>query len=174
MIELNKQIGKVDSGLLASYILYKIGPISHLKLHKLLYYVQAFHLAYFDDVIIDDEFEAWVHGPVIRNLFYTLRDIEARLYDLVDYNGKVGDPTPEGQLQDKIIPDQIELIDDILDEYGKLSSLQLETLTHSELPWQSARVGLDISESCSKIISRDLMRDFYNKQIYGEEKTQTQ
>ena len=61
-IEEIKRPEKIDSVILAEYILFKCGKMSHLKLQKLLYYVQAFHLAYFDSPLVDDEFEAWLHG----------------------------------------------------------------------------------------------------------------
>lgn len=40
-------------------------PISNLKLQKLLYYMQGFHLAYFDTPLFDDDIEAWMYGPVV-------------------------------------------------------------------------------------------------------------
>ncbi len=51
----------VESELLAQYVAFKLGKCSHLKLQKLLYYIQGFHLARFDNPIIDEDFEAWVH-----------------------------------------------------------------------------------------------------------------
>jgi uncharacterized phage-associated protein len=59
-----KNLGKVNAQILADYILQKYGSMSHLKLQKLLYYCESYHLAYFDDILIPEEFEAWVHGPV--------------------------------------------------------------------------------------------------------------
>ncbi|SDF54480.1 alcohol dehydrogenase (NADP+)/uncharacterized zinc-type alcohol dehydrogenase-like protein [Dyadobacter soli] len=38
-------LGKVDSALLSEYVLQNFGDMSHLKLQKLLYYTQAYHLA---------------------------------------------------------------------------------------------------------------------------------
>lgn len=43
---------KIDSIDLANYILYKYGSMSHLKLQKLLFYCDAYHLAYFDEELI--------------------------------------------------------------------------------------------------------------------------
>ena len=44
-------------------------PITHLKLQKVIYYAQAWYLALNDEDLVDDEFEAWVHGPVVRVLY---------------------------------------------------------------------------------------------------------
>ena len=40
-----------------------------LKLHKLLYYVQAWSLAYGNGRVFEEDFQAWVHGPVSRQIF---------------------------------------------------------------------------------------------------------
>lgn len=43
-----KNMGTIDSIILSDYILKHYGPMSHLKLQKLLFYCDAYHLAYFD------------------------------------------------------------------------------------------------------------------------------
>lgn len=53
----------------AEYILSKCGPMPTMKLHKLLYYCQAWCLVTQDRPLFDDDFEAWPNGPVIPELF---------------------------------------------------------------------------------------------------------
>ncbi len=43
--------------------------ISNLKLQKLVYYAQAWYLAIHDQPLFNEEFEAWIHGPVIPVLY---------------------------------------------------------------------------------------------------------
>lgn len=44
--------------------------ISNLKLQKLLYYIQAWHLVFFEKhPLFNDEPEAWVNGPVYREVY---------------------------------------------------------------------------------------------------------
>ena len=43
--------------------------ITNLKLQKLVYYAQAWYLAFLDKPLFDEDFEAWVHGPVNRDLY---------------------------------------------------------------------------------------------------------
>lgn len=43
--------------------------ISNLKLQKLVYYAQAWHLAIHGTPLFEEDFEAWVHGPVIPSLY---------------------------------------------------------------------------------------------------------
>lgn len=43
--------------------------ISNLKLQKLVYYAQAWHLAIYATPLFEEDFEAWVHSPVIPALY---------------------------------------------------------------------------------------------------------
>ncbi len=47
--------------------------VTHLKVQKLAYYAQAWYLAIKDRRLFDNDFEAWVHGPVARELFDRLQ-----------------------------------------------------------------------------------------------------
>ena len=53
----------------AEYILELHGPMATMKLHKLLYYCQAYCLVTQDRPMFDLDFQAWVNGPVIPELF---------------------------------------------------------------------------------------------------------
>ena len=39
--------------------------LTNLKLQKLMYYSQAWHLALRDIPLFNEDFQAWVHGPVL-------------------------------------------------------------------------------------------------------------
>ena len=69
-MEVINEYKTIDAIVLSNYILKHYGPMSHLKLQKLLYYCDAYSLAYFDNPLIEDDFEAWVHGPVCRRLIH--------------------------------------------------------------------------------------------------------
>ena len=58
---------------------------------------------------------------------------------------------------------KIAMIDAVFNKYGKLSSLQLELLTHSEFPWIEAREGLSPIETGNRKINEETMRNFYGK-----------
>jgi uncharacterized phage-associated protein len=166
MIEPKKTISAMDSFLLAEYIAFKGGPMSHLKLQKLLYYVQAYHLAYFDAPIIDDDFEAWVHGPVSRKIYDILKD-KSVLHTEISYIQTKGEETPDKRIS-FLTSEQIELIDDIISDYGALTGLQLENISHSELPWIEARRGTAPADRCDNIISKEAMTSYYKNVIHGE------
>ncbi|HRP36920.1 MAG TPA: DUF4065 domain-containing protein, partial [Candidatus Dojkabacteria bacterium] len=43
--------------------------ITNLKLQKLVYYADAWYLANYGDSLIQEDFQAWVHGPAIPALY---------------------------------------------------------------------------------------------------------
>lgn len=140
---------------IAQYILgyfqQKGEPISNLKLQKLLYYSQAWHLALYDGLpLFEEEVEAWVHGPVVPCVF--------RRYKAYRWSW----------IQEQIAPFWLEPkvvahVNEVLDAYGNLSAWDLERMTHNELPWKEARGNLPPDESSNVIISRQSMQKFYSQ-----------
>ena len=53
----------------AEYILSCGGEMSTEKLHALLYFSQAWHLAAFGVPLFDDPIEAWAEGPIVPALY---------------------------------------------------------------------------------------------------------
>jgi uncharacterized phage-associated protein len=54
----------------AEYILEKVGETTAMKLQKLVYYSQAWHLAWTEQPLFKDKIEAWCNGPVISMFEY--------------------------------------------------------------------------------------------------------
>jgi uncharacterized phage-associated protein len=59
----------------ANYFLSKADPeagdvISNLKLQKLLYYAQGFHLAIYGERLFIEQIKAWKHGPVVPDIYH--------------------------------------------------------------------------------------------------------
>ncbi len=165
-METAKPLGKIDSTILCEYILQRGGRMSHLKLQKLLYYTEALHLAYFETSLIDDEFQAWLHGPVSRKIYNEIKDLSI-LHGEITYSPGEG-PKPDEILNESLIQDQFDLINDVLNNYSTLSAGQLEDLTHREQPWIEARMGYGAGDRCEVIISKETMKSFYKDQVYGE------
>lgn len=133
----------------ASYILGKLGSMTTMKLHKLLYYTQAWSLVWDETYLFNEQIEAWANGPVIREMFNYHRGN----YSIETVN--LGNP-------DLLTDKQKETVDSVLEHYGDKSSQWLIELTHLENPWKEARRGLSISERGNKIISQALMSDYYS------------
>jgi uncharacterized phage-associated protein len=107
--------------------------ISHMKLQKLVYYCQGFHLALYDSPFFPEQIEAWTHGPVCPRLYHVL---------------KVYGSSPIAAIID---PDKINLSDReknlvamVYDSYGQYSALRLREMTHKEGPWNKTWEGSTI------------------------------
>lgn len=142
--------------------------ITNKKLQKLLYYVKAWGLVYFADGIIDDDFEAWVHGPVCPSVYFKYKDFKFhRINESMSEDDAIVivDNFRKEQLQNGLCPDKLDLIDAVFDKYGQMTSLQLELLSHQEEPWLEARKGLGPTETGHSVINPETMRRFYGKTV---------
>lgn len=107
----------------ASEIRARQSGVGVQKLHKLLYYCQAHHVATFGKPLFSDSLMAWEHGPVVGQLWFA----EDRGLAPTSPNPDLG--TDEGALN---------TIGFVLARYGRLSGAQLERLSHTESPWLDA------------------------------------
>lgn len=156
----------INVEILADYILASYGPMSHLKLQKLLYYCEAYHLAYFDRSLINEEFEAWLHGPVIRKIFDNLKD-KSLLYSDLEWYADSENYNPTQYIQNSLNTDQQDLLHEVLNELKHWNGFELESATHNEAPWLEARVGVPIGERSNNIISKETMRTYYKQELNG-------
>ncbi len=157
----SKNLVKIDSTVLSDYILLNYGAMSHLKLQKLLFYCDAYHLAYFDEELVTDKFQAWVHGPVSKKVFDSFKDKSILYADL----SFVGDKENILQLFSKLTSGQQELINDVLSVLSQWTSMQLETSTHKEAPWIEARNGVGIGDRCCNEISKATTKSYYKSEL---------
>lgn len=133
----------------AAYILNKTGPLSTMKLQKLIYYCQAWSLVWDEKPLFKEQIEAWANGPVVRELFAYHRGMFQISSVLI------GNP-------DLLNDCQKETIDAVLDYYGDKPSQWLIDLTHMEEPWKKRRKGLPISVRGSRIIPLDDIAEYYS------------
>lgn len=144
----------------SDYIVVKLRDggvfVNVLKLHKLMFYVQAWHLAFGRGQFFPGRFQAWVHGPVSRDLYDRYKDTKT-MYSSVDFADIRQDFNPNGDLSDY---DRAH-IDSILEVYADLTGDQLEEMTHREDPWIEARAGVPASSRSENLISETTMAKFY-------------
>jgi uncharacterized phage-associated protein len=134
----------------ASYILHKQGSISTWKLQKLVYYSQAWNLAWNEgEPLFDAQIQAWPNGPVVPALYRLHR----KKYSVSRW--------PEGSGA-RLTKAEKETIDSVLAGYGQLSGRQLVMLTHNEAPWKNAREGLDPTEPSTRKIKTEDMQSYYS------------
>ena len=120
-----------------------------MKLQKLCYYAQGYTLAE-GDALFSDNFEAWQHGPVISTLYQKYKHFQWH---------------PINDEIRKQAYDKYDFIKDIVSAYGRFDGAALSTMTHRESPWISARKGLDESEGCTVVISKESLRIFFKEKL---------
>jgi len=103
---------------------------THMKLQKLLYYMQGYHVAALGQPLFPEAIEAWEHGPVIREVWYEFKQYGADDIPLSVVGGL--------QLTGSAISTdyQLTLLNRFYDTYGWHSAAQLRDRTHNELPWR--------------------------------------
>lgn len=134
----------------AEYILQRVGPMSAMKLQKLLYYCQAWHLVWKEKELFAEDFEAWANGPVLRSLYDKHRGVYR-----IESGFFKGDPK-------KLSDDERVVIDEVLNFYGDKDPQWLSDLTHAESPWKDARGDLGDGERSGKPISKAAMLEYYS------------
>lgn len=125
--------------------------ISNLKLQKLLYYAQAWHLALYGPVLFQDSIEAWVHGPVVRDVF--------RNYKEYGWH-----PISERVQADGLDEFSFHL-KEVIRRYGKFDAVTLERMTHQETPWREARGTLAPDEPSNRVITTESMKNYYRARL---------
>lgn len=137
----------------AAYVLSRGARSAH-DLQKLVYFAQAWSLAWDGHGLFEDRIEAWPRGPVAPRLFREHR--QQFMVTQVD-----GDPTALSN-QEKAN------IDAVLDFYGALGPVVLVEMTHQDQPWLEARGDLPDEAPSQRPITRQAMRRFYSaQQIMG-------
>ena len=130
-----------------SYLLQKKSEITKLSLQKLLYYVQSMSSVFLFEPIFLYQSEAWVYGPVYRDIY--------NLYN--------EDPKFLKQYSDdtQLTTEQKELIDIVVECFGCYDGEILIEFTHRESPWLEARGNLSpIEHSNEKISIESIVKYF--------------
>ena len=148
--------------IITHYVNQKGEDVSHKKLQKLVYYVEAWHLVHLNSSIVDEDFEAWIHGPVVPELYRELKDFGFNNIDVINDEFDTIDEELKAIIKRNGITDeQMELIHSVLDKYANLSAFELEILSHNEKPWLDAREGLSPNNPSKNRIDKDSMKSFY-------------
>ncbi|MFH1030225.1 MAG: type II toxin-antitoxin system antitoxin SocA domain-containing protein [bacterium] len=134
-------------------------PITNLKLQKLTYYAQAWFLANKHKPLFEEDFEAWVHGPVQPDLYQKYKErgstpIITNL-ELKEVAGRFDEKT-------------FGFLNEVAEVYMPYGAFQLELMTHKEKPWIDARGNFEPDEKCNKIISKSSIENFYAEKIQNK------
>lgn len=124
---------------------YDITPeyITHLKLQKLLYYVQAYALLFFNRKAFAEKIMAWNYGPVVEEIYQEYKENHANEIILKDNN--IGD----------ISQGMRKIIEQVIITYGGIEATKLIDFTHEEEPWEKTTINSEIKT--------DLIKEYFYK-----------
>jgi uncharacterized phage-associated protein len=169
-----------DAKAIANYFLdladARAEPLSPLKIQKLVYFANGWHLALRNAPIIDEQVEAWPYGPVIPSLYRAFRKygdqpITARAERVVtEFHGtwKMSfrrftpsiDEQPGGRVEFTK-----NFLKRIWDTFGGYTAIQLSNLTHQEgTPWHRVFVENNGNIPKGTDIPQSLMKEYFLKQ----------
>lgn len=140
----------------SEYIISLTGDITPLALQKLLYYVQGFYSAFLGEYIFEEDCEAWVYGPVYRKIYYKYED----------YRYNPARPKIDRDVfEDLLTEDEMEIIKNVVRNFGRYSGKLLEEMTHYEKPWRNSRAGLASTEKSNKVIDKNSIKLYFQDVI---------
>ena len=128
--------------------------ITHLKLQKLLYFAHGWHLAFYDQPLLDERIEAWKHGPVVRTVYKLFKDGGGTplRYDGKDYLSGLSDETRD-------------LLLGVWKTYGSIDAFDLSKMTHTEdSPWRGKYEQQGFFHDSDYISDEEMKKYFLNLQ----------
>lgn len=139
--------------------------VSPLKLQKILYYVQAWMMVFFEEqLLFDEQPQAWVNGPVYPSVYQRFKSVGR-------YSQFTKDDFAEGCSLTEAIHKyrrllglttiQQDALDKVIAIYGAKTQDQLVFMTHCEDPWSKARGNSDPFENSDEVISFADMYSYY-------------
>lgn len=126
--------------------------ISNLKLQKLLYYAQGAYLALHDEPLFPEPVKAWIHGPVVPQVYHEYKDFGAGAIAVTKT-----DPYS--------YPVEVrEVLDEVNSVYGQFTAGKLRSMTHNEPPW--------INTPQSQTIPHNAMKEFFRTLVIRDGEAQ--
>lgn len=140
-----------------TYIRQNYQTQGKMQRQKLLYYVQAWHLAWNGRQLFSDPVYAWRMGPVVKSAWHA---------DSPDTTSPTPTPAPVD-----LSSDAVKTIQAVVAYYGRFSGTELSARTHREQPWLEAYEHVSPIMRGSMEIRPTAMRSFYSLQaLEGEER----
>lgn len=138
----------LNATIVGKYFYRKNPDLTDIQIQKITYYAYSWYMVKNNGrKLFDERPEAWIHGPVFRTLYNSMKN--RRFYDL--------------ETEMAVDAEYSSFLDLIYEIYGKFSGNELEYMTHSELPWQNARRGVQPNErSANEISDEDIMQCYGN------------
>lgn len=134
------------------------------KLQKLLYYAYSWHLVIMNEDgedlserLFENEIQAWVHGPVVPEIYFKYRD-----------HGRNNIDQKESFDADKAFDcDTIDVLEQVWEVYGHYNGNELESISHQEKPWIEGRGDCGPIDICRTVINDATIFETYGARLNG-------
>lgn len=135
---------------IAACVLERTGYVSTMKLHKLVYYCQAFSLVVWGRPLFDARIEAWANGPVCPELFNKHSDQYVVSLESMGWN-----PV-------SLAAEETDCIDRVVEALGDLSGIELSQLACAERPWIDAHKDATNGKRSHNVITHEAIEAYYS------------
>ena len=140
---------------IAKHIIAQMEDTTPLALQKILYYIEGFSLALLDKNILLTNPEAWVHGPVYKEIY--------NRFSHYSYHAIAKEEFSKYKTLENFSKEEQNLIVSVIKSFGCYSGKVLELMTHQTEPWLQARGELRELDSGNYEISEDDMKIYFKK-----------
>ncbi|MCJ8350755.1 type II toxin-antitoxin system antitoxin SocA domain-containing protein [Moritella sp.] len=128
--------------------------VCNLKLQKLAYYCQGYHLAVHKAALFNAPVKAWQHGPVVTGIYHEY-----------SHFGNCHITIPTGQDFTAGLTEQaLQIMDFVITKFGQIGAWTLRNQTHQEQPWLS-HYDADKREADKQEITQIELTDFFNMEV---------
>lgn len=123
--------------------------LTNLKLQKLLYYADGWYAVGNDCPLFGEQFQAWVHGPVLPSQYHRFKEYRWRPIDV-----ELAKPSD-------MPAEVLRHLCEVIDVFGSETAVSLELMTHNEEPWLEARGDLPPDAPSNALISKETTKRYF-------------
>lgn len=139
---------------IANYIITHLSGVTPLALEKLLAFSNGVNYALNGSQMIEDESQAWQHGPVYPKVYNRYKKYGYKPIDNGIYSS-------HGCMLSKLSEEEIVAIDMVINTFGLYSPKTLEMISHAQTPWIEKREGYKDDEPGQDVIDEESIRNYY-------------
>ena len=141
----------------ARYLIYLATPnededadcLCHLRLQRLLYYVQGWHLGTIGTPLFSDRIEVGPHGPVVSSVSVAFKDFRFAI------------PPSEGTESAELSKREKEFVRSIWERYARFSATALREMVQREVPLAVAHAEHVLNGTSGTGITPEALRAYF-------------
>lgn len=127
--------------MVADYLIARTGGgLTPLQVIKLTYMAHGYSLAILNEALIEETVEAWKYGPIVPSVYHAVKKYGGRkimelLYSGIPTSDERGVKDAIGFIEGCMSGEQKEVLDGVLDVYGKCTGFELTDMTYMRGLW---------------------------------------